>query len=60
VYRWYQAKRDGFAPRVVLGATNHAALRHLEQFNINLDGLSEPCTQQTSNQRSNKTTNEDL
>lgn len=40
VYRWYQAKRDGVAPNLVLPATNRASLEYLEQWNININDLS--------------------
>ena len=40
VYRWAQAKKDGFAPPVVLSATNREALRYLENFGMRSDDLT--------------------
>ena len=39
VYRWYQAKKDGTAPRIVSAATNQAAVSYLEQLNVSKDDL---------------------
>ncbi len=36
VYRWYQAKTDGTAPRIVSAATNQAALSYFEKFNLSI------------------------
>ena len=39
VYRWYQAKTDGTAPRIVSAATNQASLSYFEKFNLTRDEL---------------------
>ncbi len=39
VYRWYQAKKDGTAPRIVSAATNQATVSYLEQLNMTRDEL---------------------
>jgi uncharacterized protein (DUF2237 family) len=39
VFRWYQAFRDGFAPPVVLDATNLEAIKYFKRFNVTIDDL---------------------
>lgn len=39
MYRWVQAKRDGVAPPVVLGATNRESLNYLRNFNMSVEDL---------------------
>lgn len=56
VYRWYQAKRDGVAPNLVLPSTNRASLDYLQQWDININDLSTD----TPLNSCNKTTKTDL
>ena len=40
VFRWVQAYRNGFAPAVILNATNKEAIKYLKRLNVNLKDLS--------------------
>ncbi|CAF0723253.1 unnamed protein product [Brachionus calyciflorus] len=40
VFRWYQAKRDGVAPPVILNSTNKQSLNYLKRYGLQLKDLN--------------------